>query len=93
MTPAEALVRALERIRDLENHANDCACRCYAGVGDDAIAGAALAAFRSWLTNEAVETVAKAMVNADEESIELTDSGWRDLSRAALRAIFGELAP
>lgn len=107
MTPAEALVRALEQ---------EAAERCWQGdrmFVDPVNAQAAcqcrpcsarrtVASFRAWLTNEAVETVARAMWNHDdgrknpwpwEDTTDLERTPHRGRAGAALRAIFGELAP
>ena len=92
MTPAEALVRALEQIGA---DAIGCGepCRHWAGdrpVGPAHLALHVLAAFRAWLANEAVETVASVVL---AEPFVLSATFRERVGRAALRAIFGELAP
>ena len=87
MTPAEALVRALDTFGE--------------AVSDPVEAGsrwpdvmAASASFCSWLASEADRSVARAIniaVAKAEDDGALIKSG--DIARAALRAIFGELAP
>lgn len=101
MTPAEALVRALEAAqrkvhrRSCNEAAGMCEVECFES-------GVALAALRSWLANEAVETVAEEMWNHDdgrkdpwpwERAGDMEQTPYRGRARAALKAIFGELAP